>query len=144
MAPSTGLVISHQPRNTLLMVLDGWPWERTLPAKPTWMDLADWVNLLVWLVLVTDRHEHPEQAWYRNIDRAFAALRESLRKKRIINIDELAVATDALYNIGQAYQQLCPLLYPVLTSIYPQIEQGYRIHFYRMDITGVYLLLTQE
>ena len=144
MASSTGLVISTRPRNQLLMVLDAWPFERMLPHKPGWMGTDDWVNLLVWLILVTQRDEPPTQAWYRLIDRAFDATRESLRKKRVINVDEVTVATDALYDIGQTYQHLCPLLYGVLTTIYPQIEEGYRIRFLRLDITGLYLLLTLE
>ncbi len=144
MAASTGLVISQLPRKQLLMVLEPWTIERMLPRKPGWMDIGDWVNLLVWLILVTQRDEHPETAWYRLIDRAFEATRTALRRKRIINVDEVAVSTSALFDIGQAYQQLCPVLYNVLTTVYPQIQEGYRIRFLRLDITGLYLILTLE
>lgn len=144
MVSHTGLVVSTRPRKLLMMVLDSWPIERVAHSKPSWMPIADWINLLVWLILVTAHNEPPQQAWYRSIDRAFEAIRVSLRQTRIVNMDELAIATEAVYVIGQTYQQLCPLLYPILATIYPQIQEGYRIHFDRLDSTGLYLILTLE
>lgn len=144
MSPATGLVVSNHPRASLMMVVVAWPFEATLKHKPSWMELADWINLQVWLILMTNRHEPAEQAWYRLIDKAFEVTLTTLKRKRIINLDPVMTATDALYSVGLVYRQLCPLLHPVLTTAYPQLEQGYRIHFHHMDIAGVYLLLTLE
>lgn len=138
----TGLVTIDRPRAQILMVIDPTPIRASLPEKPTWMQVDEWVGMLVWLVMVTNPREDLETSWYRLIDYAYQVLRESLSRKRIINLDVETEAREALPKVANTYKWLCPVLYPVLQTVYPQIREGYRIRFDQLTREGCWLTLT--
>lgn len=142
MTQHTGLVTVERPRHLIMMVIDPMPVRASLSEKPTWMNVDEWVGMLVWLVMVTNPREDLDTSWYRLIDCAHQVLRESIYRKRIVNLDPDVEARDALQNVARTYKWICPVLYPTLQTVYPQIREGYRIRFDHMTREGCWLTLT--
>lgn len=142
MNQQTGLVVVDRPRAQILMVVDPMPFRASLPEKPHWMGIDEWIGLMVWLVMVTNPRESAETNWYQLIDYAYRALRESLSRRRIVNMDGDEEARNALQKVAETYRWICPILYPVLQTVYPQIREGYRIKFDHLSAEGCWLMLT--
>ncbi len=135
------LVVSERPKSQFWLVVDARPFRASLSDKPKWLPTREWVQLITWLVMVTDRNVPSETEWYRLIDYVYRALVQSLTAQRIINLDVEVEAREALPKVAEVHRWITPILYPVLQLLYPHIQQGYKLEFDRLTMEGCYLRL---
>lgn len=135
------LVISEYPKSQLLVVMDPRPFRASLANKPSWVTTGEWISLLVWLALMSEKNVSTDTNWYRLIDYVYRAMLQCLQRQRLVNVDIKLLAQETLPTIAEVYRWVTPIIAPPLELLYPQLQQGFKIQFDQLTMEGCYLLL---